>query len=357
MKKHIVHVVESFGAGVLSIIAEIANQQVKDGCQVSLIYSLREETPKDWQTLFDKAIQCHYVSMQRAINPILDVIGSLQLIRLFYQLRPNIVHLHSSKAGAIGRFAALFYPRAAYFFSPHGLSFLHGSNVVSRALYLFLEKLLNLLPGQFIACSASEAQLIKKHITSDVEIVENAVSAKPILVKSEINQKLRIGMVGRISPQKSPETFAAIARACQNLPVEFIWVGAGDPKSEQLLRQSRVSVTGWLERKKVLEMLASLDIYLQTSLWEGMPVAVIEAMLAGLPTIVRSVGGNTDVVLPGKTGFFANNEEDFIKLIHLFLQNQGRILTMGQMGREHALRYFSIENMTQKLYQVYGVPA
>lgn len=351
--KHIVHVVESFGAGVLSIIVDIANQQVKDGYRVSVVYSLRAETPKNWSELFDKQIHTHFLPMGRAIHPLRDLYSSYRLSALLRRIGADIVHLHSSKAGAVGRIASLFYWRAAYFFSPHGLSFLHGRRRVSKWLYITLEKLLGLFPARLIACSSSEARRIKKYITSSVSIVENAVSAESITVKKEVNPILRIGSVGRICPQKDPEKFARIARACKLLPVEFIWIGAGEPKSEKVLRQAGVQVTGWLERKKILEILPTWDIYLQTSRWEGMPIAVIEAMLAGLPTIVRNVIGSKDVVSPGETGFLTNSEQDFVKLIQIFVQDTNRILSMGQAARNYAIRHFSIENMVQKLYQVY----
>lgn len=353
--KHIVHVVESFGAGVLSIVVDIMNQQVKDQYRVSLIYALRAETPDNWQELLDKKIECHFIPMGRAISPVKDVFNIGRLAKLLRRLKPNVVHLHSTKAGALGRIASLLYPRTRYFFSPHGLSFLQEAGRFKRGLYLFVEKLLTFLPVPFIACSESEAEGIRAHLSQDVEVVENAVASTAIPVKSRVNKKLRIGTVGRICAQKNPELFVQIVKACRELPVEFVWVGAGDPENIVKLRQEGVLVTGWLSRQLILERLSSWDIYIQTSHWEGMSIAVIEAMFAGLPTIVTNVMGNRDVVLPGKTGYVANDADNFLKLIRLFVAEPERILSMGQAGRALALRSFSIENMVQKLYQVYRI--
>jgi glycosyltransferase involved in cell wall biosynthesis len=353
---HIVHVVESFGAGVLSIVADIANHQMRDGHQVSLIYALRDETPKNWRELFDPRIESYFLSMVRAIHPIRDLQSGWQLLGLLKRLKPNVVHLHSSKAGAIGRLVSLFYRRARYFFSPHGLSFLpNGGSVLKQAVFLWLEKGLALCPTTVIACSASEAEEIRRHLTERVFIIENAVDPTEIPVKTGLNPRLRIGSVGRICPQKHPEAFAAIAKECKDLPLDFIWIGAGDAKGEALLRAAGVVVTGWMSRADVLKTLSQWDVYLQTSRWEGMPVAVIEAMLAGLPAVVSNVTGNRDVVVHGETGLIANHPQGFVQALTTLTEAPESILTLGKAAREAALSRFSISHMIHTLYQVYGL--
>lgn len=353
---HIVHVVESFGAGVLSIVADSINRQLSDGHQVSLIYAIREETPADWQALFDPRLTRYFLPMVRAMHLIHDIQSFWQLLRLSKRLAPQVMHLHSSKAGALGRLVSLFYRQPKYFFSPHGLSFLQTEgSFLKQQIFLRLEKMLAWCPATFIACSASEAQHIHQHLTHRVCIVENAVEATGIPVKVTLNPRLKIGSVGRICAQKHPEAFAAIATQCQNLPIDFIWLGAGEAKEEAILRAAGVEVTGWMTRAAVLTTLSQWDIYLQTSRWEGMPVAVIEAMLAGLAPIVSNVTGNCDVVVHEQTGFIANNVQEFIQIIHVLAISPEKILALGKKARETALSRFSLAQMMDQLYHVYGL--
>jgi glycosyltransferase involved in cell wall biosynthesis len=337
------------------MVADIANHQVQDGHQVSLIYALRADTPANWRELLDARIRCHFLSMVRAIHPIQDIRSGWQLFALFKKLQPDVVHLHSSKAGAIGRIVSLFYRRAQYFFSPHGLSFLQHTSQGKHRIFLYVEKILALFSVPFIACSASEANVICRHLTQHVFIVENAVDPSGIAVKTALNPRLQIGTVGRICPQKNPEMLAAIATACQHLPLDFIWIGSGDTRGEALLQAAGVKVTGWMPRAAVLHALSQWDVYVQTSRWEGMPVAVIEAMLAGLPTIVSNVIGNRDVVVPGKTGFIANDQQEFVQKLITLTQAPETILLLGQAAREMALSRFCISHMIRTLYQVYGL--
>lgn len=356
--KHIVHVVESLAAGVLSIVVDIANQQVQDGQKVTLVYSTRSETPANWRELFAPEIECYFLTMGRAIHPVRDMQAVLGLWRLLKRLRPDVVHLHSSKAGAVGRLTSLVYRQPRYFFSPHGLSFLQsGGNRLQQQVFLGLEKILAGCPATLIACSASEAEEIRRHLTKRVVVVENAVDGKVIPVKSTVNPRIRVGSVGRICTQKNPEAFARLAQACRTLPVDFVWIGAGEPKHEAALREAGVTVTGWMSRTEVLNTLSQWDVYVQTSRWEGMPVAVIEAMLAGLPVIVSNVTGNRDVVIPGETGWIADTHEEFVACLRTLLLQPDKIQQMGMAGRNFALSRFSITHMTQALYNVYGFSA
>src|SRR3569832_641850 len=181
MSPHILHVVEAFAAGTLRIVSQMANSQAADGHRVSLAYSLREETPPNWRALLHPAVEPHYLPMRRALLPIADLRSLLALARLVRALQPDIVHLHSSKAGALGRLVSLQYPAARWYFSPHGLSFLQ-SDTAGRLhrVYLALERLLALAPATIVACSPSEAALVERHLNRRAQLVPNGIPLEAV---------------------------------------------------------------------------------------------------------------------------------------------------------------------------------
>lgn len=360
--KHILHVVESFGAGTLSMVSAMANRQSADGHRVTIIHSVREETPENWPQLFAAAVKCIHLPMQRAIHPINDFRAGRALYRWIKDLQPDVVHLHSSKAGAVGRLVSLAWagqggPR--WFFSPHGLSFLQrAEGRLKNSIFLGIEKILAGVPVTFLACSPSEGEEIRQHLSPNVKVVNNAVdlAAIPAAIGAPpASGVLRIGTVGRVTLARNPELFAEIAAQCQHLPLEFVWVGGGDESGEAALKNAAVSVSGWCERRAALQQLASLDIYLQTSRWEGLPVAVIEAMAAGLPVIATNVVGNRDLVKNGENGYLADNAAEFVQRIEQLVNDADLRLQLGAQAKTFAQANYSLDRMMGELYAAYGI--
>ena len=352
----IVHIVESFGAGTLSMVSAIANRQAQSGHSVTVIHSLREETPANWRTLFDAHIEFIQLPMVRAIKPAADWRAGQMLVRALKRIAPEIVHLHSSKAGALGRLVSVFYRGPRWFFSPHGLSFLQrAEGRLKNTVFLLIEKLLARIPVTFIACSPSEAEQIRTHLTQRVVVVNNAVDLATIPAAPGNRDIVRIGTVGRVALARNPELFASIAGALRSTGVEFVWIGGGDESGEAALKQAGVKLSGWVDRAEALKQLATLDIYIQTSRWEGLPVAVIEAMAAGLPVVATNVVGNRDLVRDGENGWLANDRDDFLARLAPLIENRAARQRLGEQARTFAQTHYSLETMMQDLDRAYGL--
>ena len=353
----IVHVVESFGAGTLSMVQAIANRQAADGFTVSVLHSVREETPENWRDLFDPRINMLQLAMTRAISPLGDFKAGRQLVALLKQLTPDVVHLHSSKAGALGRLVSLVYRGPRWLFSPHGLSFLQrAEGRWKNNVFLLIEKLLAQVPVTFVACSPGEAEAIRKHLSPRVVEVHNAVDIPSIPPALGNTGVVRIGTVGRVTLARNPELFAQIAAALGKPgQIEFVWIGGGDAAGEAALRQAGVTVTGWINRPLALARMATLDIYIQTSRWEGMPVAVLEAMAAGLPVVATDVIGNRDLVRDGLNGYLAQTAADFTARLALLAQDAHARKALGDHARHFVQTHYSLDVMMASLYGAYGV--
>lgn len=355
----ILHVVEAFGGGVFASVTQACNGLAMLGYEVHLAYSSRPETPQPVSAYLDPRVTLHPVPMTRNIAPLCDLRALLHLTNLFRKLRPDVIHLHSSKAGFLGRVAAWFVGyEDKVFYSPRGLSFLQqNESGLQRELYRLLEQLGLRFGGTVVTCSRSEFEEVGAHLRSGrIALVENAVDTAIVVPKStEGGPRCRVGTAGRIAPQKNPEMFLRVIADIAEPNAEFIWIGGGDSSSTMALQQAGVEVTGWLTRERALSELATLDVYVQTSLWEGMPIVVIEAMVAGIPAVVTDVVGNRDVVDHGQTGFIARDQEEMGQYLRQLVMDPSLRRTMGQEARRRALRRFGLERMLAELVALYRV--
>jgi glycosyltransferase involved in cell wall biosynthesis len=358
--KKILHIVESFGGGVFTVVSQICNTLAEQGYEVHLAYSRRQETPDNLEGLIHKDVVLHEIHLTRNINFKEDFLGLIQVYRLFKAIHPDLVHLHSSKAGVLGRIAALFF-KVKTFYSPHGFSFLQkDAGKIKKALYIFIERICNKLGGVVVPCSPSEGEEARRTVgATRIKIVENAVDTSkiPLASSNKNGDIVQIGLVGRITLARNPEVFLRLAEAFRSRPVKFVWIGGGDSTYEERLSAlPNVEVTGWLARDEALKKMTDLDIYLHPSLWEGMPLSVIEATVAGLPAIVTDVVGNRDIITHGKNGFIVKNDQEIVHYLDELINDSALRLKMGQYAREESLRRFGLARFKQDLFSLYGPP-
>lgn len=357
------HVVESFCGGVFASVLQTMNHLDPQRFTVSLVYSLRPETPSNFQDLIAPRVRLFELSMVREVEPVKDFWALVQLVRLFVRERPDVVHLHSSKAGVLGRVAARVARIPTVFYSPRSFSFLRQDvSVARRNQYRLLERFAARCGGTIVACSESELD-VARQVASKTILVNNAVDVASIdrviqgihVHHAPRDRRMTIATAGRIVPQKAPSLFVEVARevmAARPGQVAFRWIGGGE-EGVGLSDQS-IAVTGWLSRDEVLKTLyESVDIYLQTSLWEGMPLAVLEAMALGKPVVATDSVGNRDVVVHGQTGFLGSTREALTKALLFLIDDADLRASMGHAGRARVLSEFSLPLLIRKMSDLY----
>jgi len=356
-KLHISHVIEPMEHGVFIWVVDMANRLVQDGYRVSVLHSIRENTPPNWREMFDSRVELIHVQMSRSIAPISDTKALIGLTKHLNSLKPDIIHTHSSKGGFLARVAGfLLRKNKQLLYTSHAIHYPLIQQPVKRMLYKYFEHIGYWLGGTIVACGKEEYEIIKKDITNDSGTrlirISNGIDTKQLTAKdySNKNEKVKIGVVGRISLQKAPWVFAEIATNINEdrNDVEFIWIGGGEEDDLKMLDQAGVEVTGMLDRSEALKLIPSLDIYFQTSAYEGLSLALLEAQASGIPAVVTKIPGNDEVVQHGETGYVGKNQEELTKHLTALIESPSERQKMGEYAKEHTEKYFSLEAMADQ---------
>jgi glycosyltransferase involved in cell wall biosynthesis len=354
----VVHVIEALGGGVYTYFKDLScyfgDDEIIKGLSTTIIYSgnRKEIDPEKIESEFSKGVSLIKIDMVREFSPIQDFKSILRLRKELQKLNPDVIHLHSSKAGVLGRVAYfLLFKRKKIFYTPHGYSFLRTdiSNLTKKT-YWFIEKSFQqLFGGVTIACGDTEYEIAKKIGKS--YLIRNGINIEEVCQQSvkHQNQTLTIGIVARITTARNPKLFNAIALRFPDF--NFVWIGDGELNCE--LTAPNIKITGWfMDRNDVLKELNAIDIYIQTSLWEGLPIAVLEAMAMKKPVLATNIIGNKDLVVPNETGFLFDEIEELENYLELLKNDKTRNL-FGDNAHKRCIDLFDKNKNLKALTALY----
>ena len=303
-------------------------------------------------------VQFHQVpSLVRPIRPISDVRALLALIRLLARLKPTIVHTHSSKAGILGRWAAGLTGVPIVIHSIHGFGFTKYQHPLVRRGLLALERSAARFTTRFFAVSEANRRLgvelglfSEEHSTVirsgiDLEAIRRTTvdrDGKTRELGFEPGRPI-VGMVAPLKPQKAPVDFVRTAALIhRDRPdVRFLLVGDGalrravEAEVKRLGLSDCFRLAGW--RRDVAEIMHCLDVFVLTSLWEGLPRVYLEALSSGVPVVGTRVGGAAEVVQDGVNGFLAEAGD-----LHTLADRVVHLLTHAEKRREMGERARSL---------------
>lgn len=301
----IVHVTETLVAGVLAAVAALAAKQSALGHDVTVVYSRKAQVPPphELDRRLPPTVRRVEVRYRGRAASVLD------LGRAVTQLTDagiDVLHLHSTFAGIAGRIAPSIRRRVPVIaYSPHGWAFLRGaSSALSSRAALALERVLARRCDGLILVSESEAQITRSQVGSgSCHVLTNGIPVDGLPVGAGSGKpRPVIVTTGRIMEQKAPDRFADVARAFTDR-ADFVWIGDGSQEErEQWLGDAPVQITGWLPHEDVIARLATADVFVFPTRWEGMPIALMEAQAIGLPAVATDIVGNRDVIVDGETG-------------------------------------------------------
>lgn len=281
------------------------------------------------------------------------------------RVKPDIVHTHGFGAGLVGRLSGLGsgIPLVHTF---HGF-FPMGAGAGGGAVRLLAEAILGPLARAAVAVSESERRLVERWCpgaAGRTVVIPNGVRRRNDSATPQIaSAKIRVVAVGRLVHQKNPELVPRIAAECKSLDpkieFEFRIAGAG-PLEWAILEQARaLGVAGQVrllgDTPYVAAELAGSHIYLSTARWEGLSLALLEAMHAGLPCVVSRVQGNVDAVEAGVSGFLydVDRPEEAARHLIALARDPAARRRVGLEAQERARARFSVEAMCRQYVELY----
>ena len=311
----------------------------------------------------------------REISPMDDLVALARMVQLTRRIRPDIVHTHMAKAGSVGRLAAHICGVPLIVHTYHGHVFHGYFNSTKTRVFVTIERALGLLTDRIITVGDAQRQEIASYGIAPLSKLE------PIRLGLELGQFLHaeqwrgafrqaldvsantplVGIVARLVPIKAHEVFfAAAQRVLEAMPsARFVVIGDGERRSEleqmakRLGLDGKVAFIGW--RRDMVNVYADLDVVALTSLNEGSPVALIEALAAARPVISTAVGGVSEVVVDGVTGLTvsANDSAALADGIVRLLSDRELANRLGEAGRRHVYPRYDATRLVDDMRNLY----
>jgi len=374
----VLHVVEATVGGVRAYVQTIVTGLDQSRFQFAVACPLRRQNAfgddQFVSYLTGTGIPVWPVPMQRSISPVADAAALFRLIAILRREPFDIVHLHSSKAGFLGRLAAKMAGGAAVIYSPHGLSFLADQGRAKRRLYLTLEQIAGRICDRLIATSPSECATIVGHgIAPAGKVVCIDLGIDPDPLPQQFDRAAQraalgipadakvIGTLARAAAQKNPLLFVeAAARVLASAPdAYFIWCGDGELRlaAEARAREHGIAARCHFlgHREDAQRVLAAFDLFWLTSDYESFGLATAEAMALKLPVVATDVVGTCDVVVPGVTGILVppRSPAALAQATLALLGDSERAQAFGVAGRARVLDRFTRDRMLDEVASLY----
>ncbi|MEK6616307.1 MAG: glycosyltransferase [Bacteroidota bacterium] len=315
--------------------------------------------------------------MKRSINPFNDISAYRRIKKIIKEFKPDIVHTHAAKAGALGRWAASSCNVQVVVHTFHGHVFHSYFGWLTTSVYKIMERNLAKKTSAIIAISEKQKQeLVEEHKISPPEKVhviplgfdlnrfqENQdEKRKSFRAKYKLTDEIAIGIIGRLVPVKNHSLFLEAIKFVKeksSRKIKAFIVGDGEERNklESKAKEYKINdvlvFTSW--EKEVDKIYQGLDIVCLTSFNEGTPVSLIEAQAANKPIVSTNVGGIEDVVISNKTALLSDvsEKEKYCDNLFSLIENDSLRSELGREGWDfvkNKFRYVRLVHDVKNLY-------
>ena len=354
-----------------------------------------------------------YLAREKGIKPIIikelgrelswkdDWTAFWKIYKVIKREKPDIIHTHTAKAGTLGRLAGIFYnlsssrsclprqllelDRVKLVHTFHGHVFSGYFGKVKTLFFIWVEKILALFTDKIITVSENlKRELVEKFKIAPenkISVIELGFELDELLKLPAVGEgfkpspTINIGIIGRLAPIKNHKMVLDSARTIffertqqakhaskveKDIRVKFVIIGDGELKEElenyarELGIQDMIEFRGWIQDLKAIY--EGLDIVVLTSLNEGTPVSLIEAMAAGRPIVATRVGGVADIVQDGKNGYLVESEdvEGFSQKLMDLIKDSEKRRSFGLNGRKMVQGRFTKERLIKDTKELYN---
>lgn len=291
-----------------------------------------------------------------------------KLIRIFREKKPDIVHTYMYAANSYGRIAAILTRVPVIIASERNSAEIDKDKTRTE---IYLDKLLAVFTSAIICNSSNAAKsLVNRYSFNDNKIftIHNGIDSDKFSKRADFDNQRKlakkvVGTVGRLYPQKNHQLFLDAARILvekiEDEDLKFLIIGEGPLKDELKSYAKKLGIDGKViftgSRDDVPDLLPMMDVFALTSNWEGLSNAIMEAMASGLPCVVTDVGGNSELVVDGETGFVVppNDPEILAQKVLYLLENEELAREMGERGRQIVENKFDIKQMVWQYSNLY----
>lgn len=302
----------------------------------------------------------------RPISPMNDLLAIYEITKSIRKFSPDLVHLHSSKAGLLGRIAARWRTVPAIF-TAHGWAFADGTSRLSQKIYLSVERYLAHWSAKIITVSDFDRQLALDQGVGNPNLIVTVhngvpdIKAKP--VEKPILGKLKLIMVARFDAQKDQALLLEALAKLNSRGWTCEFVGDGPTLAEckllaeELALGDAVVFSGF--RDDVNLRISKSNVMVLSTKWEGLPLSVIEAMRGALVVVASNVGGVSELVAEGVSGFLVerSNVTAMKNAIEKLIDRDDLVFEMGVAGRCRYEEHFSFERMLSQTTSIYRLVA
>lgn len=302
---------------------------------------------KIWQMLSPNIIKEYVPSLQRKFSLIKEILTIRSFKNICHKYKPDIIHLHSSKAGVLGRLA---FPKNKIVYTVHGFDSIR----IAYRKYLPLEKILQKKCSTIVGVSKyDKINLLNEGITANVELIYNG-TMMPIKLKENPFLHLKafkgkILCIARLSPPKNIDIFLGVASKL--LDYAFIWIGNQNEFCGQ--HSNNVFFMGSLPNAGSYN--EYVDLFILPSDYEGLPITIIEAMAFGKPVVASRVGGISEIVVDNVNGYTVDNSvEAFYKKICYVLENNDVYSSFSENALKFYQEKLTIDKMVDGYLKIYN---
>lgn len=377
----VLRIINRFNLGGPTYNAAYLTKYLGNGFETLLIGGAKDETEGSSEFILKNLGLDYKVipEMRRSINPLLDYQAYNKIKDIIKEFKPDIVHTHAAKAGALGRKAAFAcnVPVTVHTFHGHVFHSYFNSfqtwyiKRIERALAKRTTAIVSISDKQKLELTEEHAIAPKEkvHVIPlgfDLDRFAERTSEKRITFRKRYNMadgEVAIGIIGRLVPIKNHKLFIdaiSYVKAHTNQKIRAFIIGDGETRSSlekkvnDLNLRDLILFTSW--EKNIDMVYPGLDIVCLTSLNEGTPVSLIEAQAASKPIVSTDVGGITNVVIPDKTALISNaaDESLFHKNLLTLVDNRSMREEMCMSGYDFVINRFSYQRLitdTEALYK------
>lgn len=371
----VVHILEGFVGGMSTYVCTVLPQLAQNGFDVTLVCSLNRcccDASARISKLRESGVKVHIIPMCREINPLKDTHSFAMVLHFLLKNKFDIVHTHCSKAGALGRIAAIVAGRNVILHSPHCFAFTRCNSRFKKLLYLVLEQLLGRLTTKLVTVSQSEVSVaVRSHIVpADKCIrVRNGLSNGRVFSNTSLKStgKVSLGLdkdarivatACRLVEYKGIFRFLEAAKICCARNTVFLIAGDGELRAsvERFISENqlndKVRLLGYVSNME--QIYAICDVVALCSDAEAQPYLLLEAMRAKCPIVATSVIGNKELISHGKTGLLVEpTAASIAAAIDELLDNKDKRNGYAENAYAYFCKHHTLEKQVSELTEIY----